>query len=29
MATNATWVAAFEDRYLNFEKLPALGVSPP
>jgi PD-(D/E)XK nuclease superfamily protein len=28
-ATNARWVAAFEDRYLDFEKLRAVGVSPP
>jgi hypothetical protein len=27
--TNARWVAAFEDRYLDFEKLRAVGVSPP
>ncbi len=29
VATTAPWVAAFEDRYLNFEKLRAVGVSPP
>jgi hypothetical protein len=29
MAPHAAWVAAFEDRYLNLEKLPAVGVSPP
>jgi hypothetical protein len=28
-ATDAPWVAAFEDRYLGFEKLRAVGVSPP
>jgi trehalose-6-phosphate synthase len=28
-ATNANWVAAFKDRYLDFEKLRAVGVSPP
>jgi hypothetical protein len=27
--TSAAWVAAFEDRYLNFEKLRAIGVRPP
>lgn len=27
--TNAGWLAAFEDRYLDFEKLRAVGVSPP
>lgn len=27
--TSAAWVAAFEDRYLDFEKLRAVGVSPP
>ena len=27
--TNARWVAAFEDRYLDFEKLRGVGVSPP
>jgi hypothetical protein len=27
-ATNANWVAAFKDRYLDFEKLRAVGVSP-
>jgi hypothetical protein len=27
--TNARWVASFEDRYLNFGKLRAVGVSPP
>lgn len=27
--TNARWVAAFEDRYLDFGKLRAVGVSPP
>jgi hypothetical protein len=29
LTTNAVWVAAFEDRYLDFEKLRAVGVSPP
>jgi hypothetical protein len=27
--TDARWVAAFADRYLDFEKLRILGVSPP
>ena len=27
--TDARWVAAFEDRYLDFSKLQAVGVSPP
>jgi hypothetical protein len=27
--TSAAWVAGFEDRYLDFEKLRAVGVSPP
>jgi PD-(D/E)XK nuclease superfamily len=27
--TSTPWVAAFEDRYLDFKKLGALGVSPP
>jgi hypothetical protein len=27
--TSAGWVAAFEDRYLDFEKLHAMGVRPP
>jgi hypothetical protein len=27
--TNSPWVAAFEDRYLNFGNLRAAGVSPP
>jgi hypothetical protein len=27
--TDAAWVAAFEDRYLNFGKLRTVGVSPP
>ena len=27
--TSAVWVAGFEDRYLDFEKLRAVGVSPP
>jgi hypothetical protein len=26
---SAPWVAAFMDRYLNFEKLRAVGISPP
>ena len=29
VVTSAPWVGAFEDRYLNFEKLRAVGVSPP
>jgi hypothetical protein len=29
VVTSDPWVAAFEDRYLNFEKLRAVGVSPP
>jgi PD-(D/E)XK nuclease superfamily protein len=29
VVTTASWVAAFEDRYLNFRKLRAVGVSPP
>ena len=27
--TSALWVAAFQDRYLDFEKLRTVGVSPP
>jgi hypothetical protein len=27
--TSAAWVAAFEDRYLDFAKLRTVGVSPP
>jgi hypothetical protein len=29
VVTRSPWVAAFEDRYLNFGKLRAVGVSPP
>jgi hypothetical protein len=27
--TSAPWVAAFQDRYLDFEKLRTVGASPP
>jgi PD-(D/E)XK nuclease superfamily len=29
VVTSGRWVAAFVDRYLDFEKLRAVGVSPP
>jgi len=29
VVTNSPWVAQFGDRYLNFGKLRAVGVSPP